>query len=691
MFLLAAGKRLFQYTGLLLILLHLSLFILGLPPFHIGLWIQTEQVALGLYTLSMLTGLWLAAGIVFKRLIPTTPQPLWKVLLLWTIWQGVSTVTATSPWRSWFGHPQTSEGMAWYVAQLLMVMLIFPFWQVARYRSVILWAAILNTLAMGALYLLIPRTAGDLWAIESWTPVQWGSFLGFIALYLAIASVRAGLLRERAHYLIMLPVFAAILWVSGNLSAMILGGCAIVTCVIASRLYASPSYRFALYPGNGWRNLLIASTLLPFLWIGYCYQSPDTTSFGGNDSGLGSRMILNHVAVATLQYEPNRLWMGDGWGRFSDDIFKYITVAPTVRIYQGAERAPTSFMVDGGAFHSHSQPLEALLSLGIIGGLLWFAIPAVALRTLPERNFWQTAPLLVAVTMLGFFWFEVLECIPFRAIALVSLIGVKPYQPSIRSGTWKALPLLLVCAAMGWSGKQQAEAIIYDLRLRALQLTDTDLAWINDDIKRGGDRLRTLLPYHLMYLASASDKGTITNPQIETFKTLVGITHALAKAPHTGACAAFLSLWTDYITFTATGHNLLIISVQDEAKSTLPTSVFRMTHLAPLRDDLATPFLQNIDKYGDGWVKTEMEWLNTILTDAPYHRGALWTKGTLLMATDTRKQEGLQLRNLALSLGLERVYPVTTETLIAPPPRIISPSPEADSSSRRAKKEKVKK
>ena len=36
---------------------------------------------------------------------------------------------------------------------------------------------------------------------------------------------------------------------------------------------------------------------------------------------------------------------------------------------------PNVSLVDGGAFHSHNEPMENLLSLGVTGLLLWFAIP----------------------------------------------------------------------------------------------------------------------------------------------------------------------------------------------------------------------------------------------------------------------------------------------------------------------------
>ena len=104
-------------------------------------------------------------------------------------------------------------------------------------------------------------------------------------------------------------------------------------------------------------------------------------------------------------------------------------------------------MVDGHTFHSHSQPLEALLSLGLPGLILWFALPLLGAEIYrrPVSGGWRRC--WWRINALSFFWFQLPICMPYQALAwtaLLTLLRAAPALNEIRPGAeWAggAVPL----------------------------------------------------------------------------------------------------------------------------------------------------------------------------------------------------------------------------------------------------------
>jgi hypothetical protein len=84
---LATPNRIYHYIGLVLMGVHLSLFLFGLPNFQYGIWNQTEPVQVALYALTMLACIWLAVGIARGWLEMQPLHPMLVVLLGWIGWQ----------------------------------------------------------------------------------------------------------------------------------------------------------------------------------------------------------------------------------------------------------------------------------------------------------------------------------------------------------------------------------------------------------------------------------------------------------------------------------------------------------------------------------------------------------------------------------------------------------------------------
>ena len=150
MFQFAQGFFIFRRVGVLLLMLQLCLFVYGLPPFHLGIWLQTEPALVAMFGLGALNAVWLLYGVARGALVQQRSPVLFHVLLAWVAWQVLVTGFAFTPYRSWFGPVEMGEGACWHLSMVLLVMLAYPLWQVPRYRVVLLvWAAcIISTEAL---------------------------------------------------------------------------------------------------------------------------------------------------------------------------------------------------------------------------------------------------------------------------------------------------------------------------------------------------------------------------------------------------------------------------------------------------------------------------------------------------------------------------------------------------------------
>lgn len=627
MFSLSTSPVFFQRIGLLLFTAQFSLFVFALPPFHAGVWVQTEPVVLALYGFAALTGLWLALGITKEWLAAQPPNALWNVMLVWTLWQLVTTLLASSPYRSWFGPPQTGEGAAWHVATLLNFMLAYPLWQELRWRRVLLLAAAGNIAVLCLLYILDQPDIARHHSLQSWTPVQFPAHLAFYAGYLWIAATSTLATKNWHIKTASVIAMAIVLWVSKNQSAQIILGGGLVVCMLG---FAPKAY----FRDYFYRFMLSAGCVLPLMWIIFSVWMEQHPLLYNKESALGSRIVLNQVAMATMIQEPSRWLVGDGWGGFADAIFNNILVNG-IEVYQHAMRLPNCTMIDGGAYHSHSQPLEALLSSGLVGFLLWLAIPLAALRTMSGHQLRLAGPMLVGITALGFLWFQIAECVAFQAFALASL-AKQPHKPN--HSKWPSIAFIAASVMMLFSAIQQASVLQYPKRMEDMisgnEQSKAATDWLVQDATRGSDRLRSVAPVFMAKL--------IKEKQANGIAAIMNLTTSLAQLPPVSPQITYLELLLSHYLLAET--NTLVNTHQ-----IIPKAILHVARKSPLRDDLTSPMLETIDSY----FKTseeQMVFLKQLLAIAPNHRGALWVLG--------HKTNDETMIERAKALGVEKVFPV---------------------------------
>lgn len=666
-------------TGLALFALTLFLFALALPPFQAGIWIQTEPVLLGLYMLTGTCAAWLLAGMVNGWLTLHRPHLLGLCLLLWVGWQLVTAVVAVTPYRAWFGSPELGEGAGWHVALLLLLLTASPLWRDTQARRALIYMAWASVLLQMMLHWLYPLSDDNRYIPGSWTPAVYPSYIAFMAGYLWLVSATQGMLHTPRGRAIMALLVLLALYASHNVSGKVLLGGAVVVTLLVQTLWRFRPVRRALYPARRLRVAAMLCCLLPLGWYGvsayFTQLRPYTDAteafalLSDQDGSLGSRIVLNQIGLSAMRHEPLRWLTGNGWGGFTDDVFRYVLVGD-VSVFSNGERRPSTMMVDSHTFHSHSQPLEALLALGLPGMVLWFAVLLLLLWYLPARYFWACAPMLVGLVALSFMWFELAQCVPYRALALAAVYMLCARHYRMKAGPhlrrWYLAGLLCGVMAMGWSAWEQKQAIAYgrDVRIaaHALPFEDYSKTWIESDLRRGGDRLRNSITFHAVWLSAKKQTSSLDDNDRGWYAKFMDIAHNASLARRTTARVAMLDVWMKY-NLLANLDDPAFALLQPEAVRTLPDSVLQLARIAPLRDDIATALLLNLPAVTYGDEDKQIAILNRLLVIAPDHRGALWVLGDLLGHTPEHAPQGRQMQQKAVKLGVERIYPIMDEVI----------------------------
>jgi hypothetical protein len=678
MFTFAADCRLYQRLGLALWLAVLNLYAFGLPPFQVGIWLQMESTQIALYTLSALSALWLAVGVQKKWLMAITPHPFFLVLLAWILWQLVVNIHAGFPWRSWFGPGENNDGSALYLCGFVLFMHAFPLWQKPHYRDLIIKVGMAGILLLCMLYWFNPESENEM-QFPLWRPLKYPDYLAFMAgaLWICVLTIKSP--KQHPAWLCGMVAFTfMVLFTSQNMSAILLMGGTMLFMVMQEGLQRFTPVRRFLYPSKTWKTLCCIACVLPFSYIVIAEQVPvfkntvDRKSIEGemydSESSVGSRLVHLQIGVNTLRHEPERVLIGPGWGRFSDDMFKYALVKDAGAFVDGVRNPYTFWLIFGNAFHSHSQPLEALLSLGLIGMLLWYALPIAAIIRLPRYAFWGVCPMVIALVALSHLWFLLPQNLPYQVLMWVALchIGLtRRTALSARPGM-QISGLLLVCIVLAATAILQCNVTHFGHVLARSMLTtpfqDYPEKMLVADNKRGGERIYMSSDFLVQYLRAKADEGTMSDNDVGWFNLFLHASYQAMQAPDTTARMIALNiLLFNNLYFDLDGTRAS--ALQEENKSHFKQAVLRLAEIAPGREDFASTYLHELSRFSDGTPDYEIHVLQEILQVEPTHRSALWLLGQRYAAGKDKalQEEGRAMMQRAIDLGAPLVYPITNE------------------------------
>ncbi len=658
----------YTQTSIYLCALTLLTVVTTLPPFRAGIWHQVEPMMFVHSILCLAAALWLAVGIHTHQLIIRKPSIPEGVILSWVGLQMIAVVFSTSSWRAWFGSPGDSESAMWWTIWLVSLVLFQAIWEIRRTHKPLLSCACFITASLALLHFF----TGDGEYIYEWAPNKWPDYLAFFAAYLWLIFSSTQYAKHNTCRIFILALCLFALLTSNNITGILL---LIPAFAFTIFIAAFKPLRRLFYPLKRWRIVACILCVLPVGWYGFTaqYQHDDPalgytiedSIFAAKDQGMGSRVLLNKVAFDALTDDPKRMLFGKGAGHFTDDLFRYALVDGTA-VFRGTIREPNWFLIDGTAYHVHSQPLQALLSFGVVGFVVWFAMPIMLLWHMPRHLFWRTAPILVATTALGFFWFEVPHLLAVNALAWATLLPTAKQRSPIAHRPYIMIGFCLIAVVIAWSAYEQYRAIQYGNKLTNAVMRsncyDLSEATLAEDFKRGGERFAEIVNAYAIHLSNASRVGPIDQGAQACFELFFNTARKMPAYDNLSLYAAGMDLQMHYeILLSIKGEQFG--DLRKQAASTLENAMFALLERAPKRDDKAALFLANLGAYTRHDAQKQFEILDRMLKISPSHRSAMWLMGHLLMQDERVRETGMAMKKQAEDMYVERVFPLTSNHL----------------------------
>lgn len=696
--------KFFHTIGLGIVILQFWVFAFCIGPFRSGFPNQIEPLMAAVFILSALNALWLATGCARHWLTDIFPHTtLWKIFYAWVVWQCAVTLWSDVPWISWFGAIRVGEGGAYNIALLLCSLTIRQFWAHSQSRTTILMHALSVPLVLAGLHLMNSEP-NFLWGIPIlgsennfvWQPFVWASYLVFIYSFVFLAVITSDSFAKGKAFWGMIALFIPIFFISQNKTGMILLPGALMLTGISLAFRKFPNGPFQ-NPGKIWRSLAVFACLAPLCWIGISsniHWMPEKTLIADGSDADGSRnagsfetrMEYNQYLFSLIANEPGLLLHGNGWGRFSDNQFKYGIIDGTYAFKDG-KFLPTAVAYNNDSEHAHAQPVEALVAGGVLNLLLWLLIPIYVIWNIPKAFFWVCVPTIVAVTIMGYLWYFTPFSFAFLAMYWFVLSDVTAGKTQAHPAKrWQTILLFFAFLAMGVSGWQQTLANVETRKLFLSVFTENpetyDPKIIEADLARGGERTKQIIQWWLLF--SYEIRGEFAEGW---YHNMISASRIASQSPHVGSRLALMELVIQNMVFFQNFYIDWYVPVRDRsflpnsrvpllpntvtkrlkpaAMATYPDMIKRLALRAPLREDLAAPYLHSViepqlkNKANDEAVSL----LRDLLQIAPEHRSALWLYGSYLRHQSGHEEQGLAMQKKAALLGVEKIYPVTDKQL----------------------------
>jgi hypothetical protein len=570
------------------------------------------------------------------------------------------------------GVPQTGEGGAWHVMLATLTFFALPLCQVKSYRRILILVGFSSLCVMAYLHFnpyMLCHLYSNYKENNPATPANFPDYLPFIAGWLWIAYASSPSLRTPPRHFWMVTICCIVIYITEARAAAFFIYPMVIAMSIALLLGLTrkkPAWLAKIiYPGKIWLSLAALGLFLPLCWV---VISQDQASFTCKNSSTATHAIFNQAAISTIMHEPSRLFIGNGWGNFRDDMFRYGMV-DGLYSFQNGEYRPNSKWLNGTVFHPHNQPLAALFALGIPGFALFMALPLLALLPLRRALFWWCAPMLIGVNATGAMWFTLPQVLPFQALAFAALCAGRktspaPARPLPQYMAGICLLLAILFAASSW---QQAKMIAYGERLKTIMEEAPDkpgiVEWIETDIPRGGERMVEAILYFAENMAAKVNANSATDNDRNWYRNFLEIAHHAAQAPNAGTALVKLEPELSMLLFRLPRPSPLD-GLKPQVKARLVGSIIRLSAKAPQREDFIAPFLMSLDGFTGGDSAKQRGILENILKVAPKHRSALWLLGSIYEAAPETMAQGFKMKKEAVKLGVERVYPVTNEELL---------------------------
>lgn len=323
---------------------------MALPPFRIGIWVDSECVLATAHLIFSVLGLCLIILWSLKRKLYCSAHTL--IFFGFGLFSLFSTLWANNSIVHHLGSPLLGEGSVLFCGLSLLSFAIDN----SSEKSIIYWSAVFAGIVAGILVFLHHPQHG-LKVNPDWLPYVFGAFLAPIALGIYAVSTH---LKSKTQQKILLLLSCLLLLLSHNKTAW--AALALSLCVwpIIKHRQRLQKYLCASIPFG---------TIIAIYVLGAKHIVEKWPVF----SSLESRKLALQSYVLTWNDNPLKLLSGNGWGYYFENLQKQITRLP-VAFFQDNSWKPSWDGIDRLDFHCMHFGAETLFSIGIIGLILYITL-----------------------------------------------------------------------------------------------------------------------------------------------------------------------------------------------------------------------------------------------------------------------------------------------------------------------------
>lgn len=339
------GALLLSKTLAFIVAASFWLFVATLPPFQMGIWIDSESVIVFAHSLFALCGL-ILLFCTFQDKKYISLSPISAIFLCFYVLSMIATLWAHTKVLHVLGTPTLGEGATlWGGLFLLSVAMEKSLHQ--KHDTLLGYSCLVSSLVALTLCLFNHQIFGIQFAPE-WTPYSFNAFLASMSVGLI------GALLVFPHLVHMVCfTFIMLIIVSLNKTAWVFLSFGLIYYWVFSHTQ---------YLLSALKKLIFAT---PFLIIGFILH----LRFGLYFQSLYSRKLGFFVYIQEWFKNPLSLFTGHGWGAYYEYLQIHLQKLP-VSLYQNDHWSPTWDGVERLDFHCMHQGLESLFALGVSGIVL---------------------------------------------------------------------------------------------------------------------------------------------------------------------------------------------------------------------------------------------------------------------------------------------------------------------------------
>lgn len=573
------------------------LFLAALPPFQIGIWVDSESVLVILFGLCSVIG----AGLLlsFRQGLLSSGRS--YIFIATCVVSCVVTLWVDNKVLHHWGTPMLGEGTCLWAG---LSLLSLGYDQLEKERLIwIKYSACLATICASALVFFNNSSHWFGWN-PTWAPYAFAAFLAPMGLVLGLCT----------SLYVMIPVL--ILSYNKTLIFSGAGAC------LAWLWLRTKEHRWTV----------MAVCLVPVLTVFLDGVGYAAWEYGGHHYGWSLRSRALSIMVYFLSWceDPFRLVSGYGWGSYFQHLQQNITSLP-ITFFQKGVWCPNWDGVDRVDFHVMHQGLEHFFSLGLTGLVLYVAMLLLPLK---QRGFYA---FLVAVSFASVTstWFTLPSVWPFWMFAWVIVM------PNVERKPLKYVFLLVIPFVLITS-----QAALNQWQTACLYVSHPD-SWLrsftHDQTSANKNKWQSVynihgfhMPYYMFHLVGKKSQIPLDKLRFECEQSLL----------------AYDSKKSTLLMDIGMLHVMKYLSAMgSQYESRWFEMLCDFLQKAPKRSDMAATFIayalqhQQTDKV--------QKIVDMLLARDPFDSCAWWYKG-LYCEYIHQKEKALECAHQAIAFGVQR-------------------------------------